>query len=408
MRRGLGRGSADGRRGRRRAVAARAASAARSGDGSRDVPRGPSPKAVAPRPPAACYRRRDAHPRLRPRRGRPAARPGDGRRPAGAAARRQAARARRGAGGARARSSPIPRPHVEHAWFADVAAALLRAGAARGRAVRRARRAGAVPVVVRRTPSQGALDQMAQRAAPAERGARRADAGRAQGYGLPIGGVLATEGTVIPYAVGVDIACRMKLTVLDLPRRDDRPRPAAAGAGAAARDAVRRRRQAARARAITRCSTRDRWAVTPTTRVAAREGAPTSSARAAPATTSSSSASSTCRSPTSAWRRGATSRCSRTPARAAPARRSPATTRSSRATLHPELPRDLSHLAWLDLGTEEGDEYWAAMSLMGDYAAANHAVIHRRVARHLKAERAGRRREPPQLRVARVATAAAT
>ncbi len=39
------------------------------------------------------------------------------------------------------------------------------------------------------------------------------------GYGLPIGGVLATRGCVIPYAVGVDIACRMKLTVLDLPLR---------------------------------------------------------------------------------------------------------------------------------------------------------------------------------------------
>ncbi len=38
-----------------------------------------------------------------------------------------------------------------------------------------------------------------------------------QGYGLPIGGVLATERAVIPYAVGVDIACRMKLSVLDLP-----------------------------------------------------------------------------------------------------------------------------------------------------------------------------------------------
>ena len=33
------------------------------------------------------------------------------------------------------------------------------------------------------------------------------------GYGLPIGGVLATENAVIPYAVGVDIACRMMLTV---------------------------------------------------------------------------------------------------------------------------------------------------------------------------------------------------
>src|SRR5262245_14165052 len=38
-----------------------------------------------------------------------------------------------------------------------------------------------------------------------------------QGYGLPIGGVLATRDAVIPYAVGVDIACRMKMTVLDLP-----------------------------------------------------------------------------------------------------------------------------------------------------------------------------------------------
>jgi tRNA-splicing ligase RtcB len=37
------------------------------------------------------------------------------------------------------------------------------------------------------------------------------------GYGLPIGGVLATAEAVIPYAVGVDIACRMKLSVLDLP-----------------------------------------------------------------------------------------------------------------------------------------------------------------------------------------------
>ena len=37
------------------------------------------------------------------------------------------------------------------------------------------------------------------------------------GYGLPIGGVLATDNAVIPYAVGVDIACRVKMTVLGLP-----------------------------------------------------------------------------------------------------------------------------------------------------------------------------------------------
>lgn len=33
-----------------------------------------------------------------------------------------------------------------------------------------------------------------------------------QGYGLPIGGVLATRNAVIPYGVGVDIGCRMCLT----------------------------------------------------------------------------------------------------------------------------------------------------------------------------------------------------
>ncbi len=37
-----------------------------------------------------------------------------------------------------------------------------------------------------------------------------------EGYGLPIGGVLATDGVVIPYAVGMDIGCRMTLTIYEL------------------------------------------------------------------------------------------------------------------------------------------------------------------------------------------------
>ncbi|MCD0166539.1 RtcB family protein [Deinococcus sp. 12RED42] len=36
------------------------------------------------------------------------------------------------------------------------------------------------------------------------------------GYGLPIGGVLATENAVIPYGVGVDIGCSMMLSILPL------------------------------------------------------------------------------------------------------------------------------------------------------------------------------------------------
>jgi tRNA-splicing ligase RtcB len=38
-----------------------------------------------------------------------------------------------------------------------------------------------------------------------------------QGYGLPIGGVLATNNAVIPYGVGVDIGCRMALSIFDIP-----------------------------------------------------------------------------------------------------------------------------------------------------------------------------------------------
>jgi tRNA-splicing ligase RtcB len=50
------------------------------------------------------------------------------------------------------------------------------------------------------------------------------------------------------------------------------------------------------------------------------------------------------------------------------------------------LPRELSRLSWLTLDEAEGQEYWAAMELMGKYAAANHALIHAHIARHLGAE----------------------
>jgi len=49
----------------------------------------------------------------------------------------------------------------------------------------------------------------------AEKGALMPDAH--QGYGLPIGGVLATKNAVLPYGVGMDIGCRMALSILDLP-----------------------------------------------------------------------------------------------------------------------------------------------------------------------------------------------
>jgi tRNA-splicing ligase RtcB len=50
--------------------------------------------------------------------------------------------------------------------------------------------------------------------------------------------------------------------------------------------------------------------------------------------------------------------------------------------LHPDLPKELSYLAWLDLD-KEGAEYWNAMELMGKFASANHHIIHNKVARDL-------------------------
>ncbi len=48
------------------------------------------------------------------------------------------------------------------------------------------------------------------------------------------------------------------------------------------------------------------------------------------------------------------------------------------------LPKNMQHLGWLDLDSEEGIEYWLAMNLAGDYASACHHDIHRRIAKVLK------------------------
>jgi tRNA-splicing ligase RtcB len=63
---------------------------------------------------------------------------------------------------------------------------------------------------------EGALAQMTQaaRLPISVAGALMPDAHH--GYGLPIGGVLATENAIIPYGVGVDIGCRMCLSIFDI------------------------------------------------------------------------------------------------------------------------------------------------------------------------------------------------
>ncbi|MBI1305739.1 MAG: RtcB family protein [Bacteroidetes bacterium] len=55
-----------------------------------------------------------------------------------------------------------------------------------------------------------------------------------------------------------------------------------------------------------------------------------------------------------------------------------------------QLPGEARKLAWLDLDSEAGQEYWLAMNLAGDYASACHHDIHQRIERALKLSRAAR------------------
>ena len=204
------------------------------------------------------------------------------------------------------------------------------------------------------------------------------------GYGLPIGGVLACENAVIPYAVGVDIACRMKLSVLDMPiaaleSRFDLFKDALENGTRFGVGCVHERPQ--------EHAVMDRdWTITRITREHRDK----------------------------AWRQLGTSGSgnhfvefgvltvsekdpdlrlelgeyvallSHSGSRGAGA----AVCSVYSAIAQSQLPKryeELGRLAWLDMESEAGQEYWAAMNLMGDYAAANHDVIHRLVSKLLGA-----------------------
>jgi tRNA-splicing ligase RtcB len=225
-----------------------------------------------------------------------------------------------------------------------------------------------------------ALAQMdaAVRLPVAVRGALMPDAH--VGYGLPIGGVLATERAVIPYAVGVDIACRMKLSVLDLP------------------DRYMTEQQDVLMKAI---ESETRFGV----------GAEFKRRRDHPVMDEDWSFTRlTASLKDKAWAQLGTSGSGNhfvefgwftldqedlgLPAGRYPALLSHSGSRGTGAAIcshysalarsrHPELSGLMQHLGWLDLNDEDGQDYWQSMELMGRYASANHALIHRHIARRL-------------------------
>jgi len=203
------------------------------------------------------------------------------------------------------------------------------------------------------------------------------------GYGLPIGGVLATENAVIPYAVGVDIACRMKMTVLDIPARDlaqkqDRLTRAIEaetrfGIGAAFKE--RREHDVLDAD----------WSVSPITKQY-KDRAWSQLGTSGSGNHFVEFGLFTAHGPIHGLEAGTyVALLSHSGSRGTGAAVCDHYSKLAFAQFK-NLPGELKRLAWLSLESQEGREYWAAMELMGRYAAANHALIHRHIAANLGAQ----------------------
>jgi tRNA-splicing ligase RtcB len=203
-----------------------------------------------------------------------------------------------------------------------------------------------------------------------------------QGYGLPIGGVLATENAVIPYAVGVDIACRMKLSVFDLPATDLK-RLAQQLEKVLARETVFGVGAVQRKRADHPVLESD-WSVSPVAQhnyekaadQLGTSGSGNHFVEFGILTVSSDELGTPLSLPAGQYLALLSHSGSRGTGAAIANHYS-----KLAMSLHPELPAQLRHLAWLDMDSDPGREYFAAMNLMGEYASANHAIIHQKIAR---------------------------
>ena len=202
------------------------------------------------------------------------------------------------------------------------------------------------------------------------------------GYGLPIGGVLATEGMVIPYAIGVDIACRMRLSVYPLSpaildQKEEQFAHAllsrtAFGAGAAWSGSDRAQHEvlddpawnATKLLKSLRGKAEQQLGTSGTGNHFVEFGSFTL-VRPDPGLGLDPG--------------DYLALLSHSGSRAVGFKI--ANTYSALAEqAHPGLEKSLRHLAWLDMDSEAGQEYWLSMELAGRFASANHAVIHRRVA----------------------------
>lgn len=200
------------------------------------------------------------------------------------------------------------------------------------------------------------------------------------GYGLPIGGVLATDNAVIPYGVGVDIGCRMSLSIFDLPASYFKGKEH-------------------QLEAILKDNTKFGMNETHASK-ADHEVFYKSEFQDIPLLKNllpkaykqlGSSGGGNhfvefgiakIENPENEWKLGAGEYfavLSHSGSRGLGA--NIAKHYTYLATKQCPLPKNVQHLAWLDLNTHDGQEYWLAMNLAGEYAKACHDDIHRRIAK---------------------------
>lgn len=206
-----------------------------------------------------------------------------------------------------------------------------------------------------------------------------------QGYGLPIGGVLATENAVIPYGVGVDIGCRMCLSIFDRSEKVMNHDPRSLykiltdhtlfGSGREFKDnaghevidrslfdeiPLLKNLQQKAARQLGTSGSGNHFVEFGEVEITDAENEFGIAPGKYLALLSHSGSRGLGATIAQHYTKLAMEKC--------------------------RLPDEAKHLAWLDLDTQEGQEYWLAMNLAGDYASACHHRIHEKIAAAMGSE----------------------
>ncbi|MBK8821480.1 MAG: RtcB family protein [Anaerolineales bacterium] len=200
------------------------------------------------------------------------------------------------------------------------------------------------------------------------------------GYGLPIGGVLATDNTVIPYAVGVDIACRMRLSLYEVSPHllgqkkgmfeESLWNETAFGMGA---------KWTGSKKAQHAVLDDDAWYATPQLKIL-KDTAMNQLGTSGTGNHFVEWGSFHLTDPMFGLEPGIyLALLSHSGSRGVGAKIADRYSKLAREK-HPDLDASVKYLAWLSLDSEEGQEYWLSMELAGRFASANHYIIHQRVA----------------------------